>query len=293
MDNPLFGFLKIESVSDVAAAERELEKVLTLANQTSSEPEVYVPFTVEKKTAIEAFHKWLQSLSFVPAALKRTADLGALKPIFVPFWAVHSMTYTSYQGERGENEKYTEQYTDASGQTHNRDATRVAWRPAWGEVRQHFEALYVCGVEDLPAAHVGVLTPRELKNHQRYSQAALGDTPARRSDLNARTAFTKARKQMEEKVKALVNKDIGGVQQKVSRMDTRHVGVAVKHLLIPAFEGAYRFAGKEYKVLINGATGEVAGDYPLSAGKIIVLILSILLGLAAIIGLIVFFATRK
>src|SRR5207253_7921786 len=111
------------------------------------------------------------------------------------------------------------------------EAMRLARRPAWGEVRQHFEELYVCGANDLPAGQVVALTPRQLTSHQVYSADAVAQTTVRRSDLDARTAFTRARKLMEDQIKTLVQKDIGGKQQKISRMETRHVGVAIKHLL--------------------------------------------------------------
>jgi len=292
MSDPLFGFLNIQSVSDLAAAEREVENYLALASQAGNEPEVYVPFTLDKKAALDSFHKWLHSLTFVPGNLKKTADLGALKPVYVPFWAVHSMTYTSYTGERGEEQKTTEEYTDPAGETKTREATTLEWRPVRGEVRQHFEELYVCGVNDLPAGHVVALTPRQLTHHQVYSADGVAQTNVRRSDLDVRTAFTRARKLMEDQIKSLVQKDIGGKQQKISRMETRHVGVAIKHLLVPAFEGTYRYAGKEYKVVINGGTGEVAGDHPISAGKIILLILGILVAIAAVIGIVWFFVHK-
>ena len=94
--------------------------------------------------------------------------------------------------------------------------------------------------------------------------------------------------ELEKNLRALVERDIGGKQQRITRMDTRHVGVSLKLLLLPAYEGTYRYGGKAYKVLINGDSGDVSGDYPVSAGKVTFLIL-LILGALGLIGAAVWF----
>ncbi len=282
MANPLFEFLKTELLGDLSSAEREVEVVLSRLTAAGNQPDFLIPFGIDKPAALKAFHKWLQSLSFVPGTLKTRADLGALKPCYIPFWAVHSMTCTNYSGERGEEVKTSESYTDASGEVKTREVTKIDWRPAWGEVRQLFDNLYLCAAADVPEAHLGVLEPRAIKDQQSFTPEALGDTPLKAVVHDARSAFSKARERMETQLRAEVQKHIGGKQQRITRMDTRHVGVALKLLLLPAYEGSYRYAGKQYPVIINGATGDVSGGYPISVGKIVFLILGILAVIAAI-----------
>jgi len=288
MPNPLFEYIKTEIFGDVASAEREIEAVLSRLIAAGSQPDFLIPFTLDKSGALSAFHKWVQGLSFVPGNLKTTADLGSIKQCFVPFWAIHSMTCTSYSGERGVEVKTTEEYTDAAGEVKLREVTKIDWQPVWGEVRQLFDNVYLCAAGDVPEAHLGILQPREIRNHQSFTPGATGETAAKAVFLDARAAFNKARDTMEKKLRSLVETDIGGKQQRVNRMDTRHVGVSLKLLLLPAFEGSYRYAGKQYKILINGATGDVSGDYPVSAGKILFLIL-VILGSLAVIGAAIWF----
>ncbi len=289
MANPLFGSNKIEVVSDMAAAEREVQSYL---GKLSNEPEVLLPFAVDRNGAADAFKKWLGSLSLVPGDLTTKAELAPVKAVCVPFWAVHSMTYTGYVGERGEEYKDTEYYTDASGQGKTREVTKIAWKPASGEVKQNFDNLYLCAAGGLPETHVALLSPKEVRDPQPYSEGATADATVMRSGLDPKAAFNKARTMMEAEIRKLVEKDIGGKQQKVTKMETRHLGVSLRQLLVPAYEGTYRYGGKDYKVLVNGVNGQVTGDHPVSAGKVALVILIFLAVVAAIFGAIWFFLVK-
>jgi hypothetical protein len=294
MANLPFFFSAIQSVfSDPGAAEREVEAYLNnLSSRPSNDPEGLFPFSMDKQGALTAFSKWLHSLRMVPGGLKRTADLGSLKAVWVPFWAINSMTYSNYRGEKGKEEKETEEYTDAAGEAKTREVTKVRYEPVAGEVRHHFDNLSLYASNSLPDAQLPLLVPRDWKNLKPYSPDAAKDVPVQPCSLNPRSGFNKARDLMAGEIRKKVEKDIGGKEPKVSKVETRHVGVAMKLFLVPAYEGSYRFGGKDYKVLINGATGEVTGDYPVSAGKIIMLILIILAVIAAIFGALYFFVIK-
>lgn len=284
MSTPVSPNAKVEMVSDLAAAEREVEAYLKTLTQSGCEPESCVPFSLDKPAASAAFAKWLGGLSLVPGDLTKTAELGELKPVYVPFWAVSAMTYTKYHGERGEDYQDTEYYTDAGGNSANRQVTKMSWTAAQGEVRHNFENVTLCGVT-LPDDRLALLAPKDVRGVQPYRG---GDAAVQRSGLDPRAAFNKVRTQIEAEVKKLVEKDIGGKQQKVTKMETRHVGVALKQVLVPAWEGTYRYKGKDYKVLLHGGSGAAVGEYPVSAGKVL-LTVGIVLGIFAAICAAVWF----
>jgi len=53
--------------------------------------------------------------------------------------------------------------------------------------------------------------------------------------------------------------------------------------LLPIWVTSYRFNEKVFQVLVNGQTGEVAGDRPWSVWKIVRLVALILLGVGSIV----------
>ena len=62
--------------------------------------------------------------------------------------------------------------------------------------------------------------------------------------------------------------DIGGDEQRVDHVDTAYHDMTFKLMLLPVWIACYLYAGKTYNILVNGRTGEVAGERPYSAVKI-------------------------
>jgi hypothetical protein len=70
----------------------------------------------------------------------------------------------------------------------------------------------------------------------------------------------------------------------VHHVATRYTDVKFKHVLLPVWISAYRFNNKTYRFLVNGQTGEVAGESPLSWQKVTFLVIGIVVLL--ILGLV-------
>ena len=70
--------------------------------------------------------------------------------------------------------------------------------------------------------------------------------------------------------------------QRIHSIDTRHDAVTYKHLLLPVWMLAYRYAKKSYQVVVNAGTGEVQGDRPWSWIKITLAVLAGIAGLSGI-----------
>jgi hypothetical protein len=60
-----------------------------------------------------------------------------------------------------------------------------------------------------------------------------------------------------------------------------------KLMLLPVWVAVYLYAGKTFNVLVNGRTGEVAGERPYSALKIALAIALAVIVIAAVIVLLV------
>ena len=60
-------------------------------------------------------------------------------------------------------------------------------------------------------------------------------------------------------------------------IDARYTGQTFKHILVPVWLLTYMYANKPWQVVVNGFTGQMAGDYPKSPWKIAALVLVILI----------------
>ena len=68
-------------------------------------------------------------------------------------------------------------------------------------------------------------------------------------------------------------------------VQTQHVGVTFKHVLLPCWLATYRFHERTYRILVNARTGEVIGKRPWSWIKISLFVLMILIAVGGLVAL--------
>src|SRR5262249_19656075 len=93
---------------------------------------------------------------------------------------------------------------------------------------------------------------------------------------------------MDGVIRQLCTRDIGGNHQRLYTVNTQHLGVTFKHILLPVWLAPYRYQQQTYQILVNGRTGKVVGTRPYSWMKIALLVLVIL----AVLGIVFYFVNR-
>jgi DNA-directed RNA polymerase subunit RPC12/RpoP len=259
------------------------------------QPEGVLPFKITERAAIDSFTRWIGSLWFAPNALKKMSNLGQLNGVYVPFWTFDSMTYTHYTGERGDDYWETEYYTvtNAQGQTEtqSRQVLKTRWTPVAGQVRHFFDDVLVCASKGLPEQYRSRVRPRELKGLEDFRAEFLSGFKTERYQIGPRDGFERAKQIMDDEIRRLCCNDIGGNHQRLHSVQTRHVGVTFKHILLPVWLATYRYQDRPYRLIVNGRTGEIMGDRPYSWVKITLLVVAIVL--AIVLALLLFSGMAK
>jgi hypothetical protein len=278
---------------EIEAAERQLQDDLRdYAVRSLNNPDAHFVHAIDKNGALEAFQRWVAGLSFAPGDVKRLADVGQIVESYVPYWLVGAMSYSGFQGERGEDYQEKEAYTDAEGNEKTREVTKTRWHPFSGEVDKQFENVAICGCPALPAAHKAMLAPPlEHRDLRAWDEQAVGNK-AMAATIDAGTAFAEARKVMDADIHKLAEAQISGPKKRIGSVETKYVDVKVKQILMPAWQASYTYKGKKYDVMINALSGAVTGDRPYATGKIVMLVGGILVAIGLIAAAIWFFALR-
>jgi membrane protease subunit (stomatin/prohibitin family) len=243
-------------------------------------PEALLPFKLTDRNARDRFQQWIESLWFAPTELKTIANLGKLNGIYVPHWTYDAMTYSRYQGERGEDYTDTETYTDSDGKTQTRSVTKTRWYRVSGEVQHFFDDVLICASQGLPDHLVTKIPPWDLPQLTPFQSEYLSNFKTERYTVDLEQGFNRAKQVMDSEIDVLIRKDIGGDHQRVAAKKTNFVGITFKHVLLPIWLAHYRYRDDGFQILVNARTGKVAGDRPWSAFKIVRLIVLILAALA-------------
>jgi DNA-directed RNA polymerase subunit RPC12/RpoP len=256
-------------------------------------PEGVLPFAVDLRTARDAFTRWLEGLWFAPTELKKVAALGQLSGVYLPYWTYDSMTYTVYDGQRGDDYQDTRYVTQrlADGTTREvaQTVTRTEWTNVSGEVQHFFDDVLVCGSKSLPGDLLDDLGDWQLPKVVPFQPAYLSGFKTERYAVGLKDGFGVAKGMMEPTILSLIRRDIGGDHQRIVRKRTTYSAVTFKHLLMPVWVAVYRYHDRTFQVLVNGRTGRVTGYRPWSASKIVALILLIAVVVALVMVLVMAF----
>lgn len=249
-------------------------------------PESVLPFAITQRDAIQRFTIWIGSRWFAPSNLKQLANLGQLSGVYLPFWTYDSMTYTHYTGMRGDDYWVTESYTaieNGKSVRRTRQVRKTRWRHVSGEVDHFFDDVLVCASRSLPRNDVDALEPWDLGRLESFRPEFLSGFKTERYTVPLHEGFQSAQGIMDGHIRMLCRRDIGGDHQRLNTVNTQHVGVTYKHVLLPLWLAIYRYQNQTYRILVNARTGEVIGARPYSWIKITFAVLAALLLLAIII----------
>lgn len=257
------------------------------------QPKAVLPFKLNKDEVRNKFKAWVKGLWFAPNDLKKASvDTDRFNGMYIPYWTFDSNTQSSYIGQRGDYYYVNVNYTateNGKTVTKTRRDRKIRWHTVSGNVSHAFDDVLVIASHSLPLKYAEKLEPWDLENLTGFNESFLGGFITEKYKVELKEGFDTARNKMDDHIRTLVRKNIGGDQQRIINLNTKHSDITFKHILLPIYISAFRFKGKVYNFLVNGRTGEVQGERPYSAWKIALLVIAIL----AVIGVVAYFATRK
>jgi hypothetical protein len=161
--------------------------------------------------------------------------------------------------------------------------TRTDWWPASGMVKHFFDDVLVYASTSLPRENINELEPWDLTGLEPFNPGFLAGFKTERYTVGLVDGFHIAQARMDAVIRQLCCRDIGGDHQTLNSVQTQHVGVTFKHLLLPLWLAAYSYQGQPFRILINARTGEVNGTRPYSWVKISLLVVTIAAAVVAIV----------
>ena len=235
-------------------------------------PKGLLPFAVTADEARASYQKWLKRRWFAPGALKKYARSDAqLNGVYIPYWTYDSDTATAYRGQRGEIYYVSQRYTTTQNGrtvTRTRQVPKVRWYRANGRTSRHFDDVLVGATRTLPRKITDWLAPWDLQNIVPYTEDYLAGFSSEVYQVDLDEGFNIAQTVMDKVIRDDVRQSIGGDQQRIHSVSTRHSDTTFKHVLLPVWSAGFQFRDKTYRFVVNGRTGKVRGERPYSVIKI-------------------------
>ncbi len=257
-------------------------------------PKSLVPFKITRLQAQDKWRGWLRGLWLAPNALKKFAQSdGGIRGLYVPYWTFDANTASQYTGQRGDHRTETFTTTNASGQRVSQTRIVTDWTPVSGDVSYFHNDVLVSGSRNTVGGAAISNKPATWNSAELvpYQEEYITGFQAEAYSVGLQAAFAQGKQHIDATVQSLVRADIGGDGQRIHSLNTHYSHLTFKHILLPMWLSAYLFKGKTYRFVVNGQTGEVAGESPKSGWKIFFLVAGILLVL--FLFLVVFGASNR
>lgn len=236
-------------------------------------PESLLPFKVTEAQVREQIRRWYASKWLAPNKLKARALVDRVHGVYIPYWTFDAHVVCPWRAEAGHYYYTTETYRDNQGRTQTRRVRHVRWEPAAGEVRHFFDDEPVPGTHGVSQALLKQVEPFPTSELVPYSAAFLSGFVVEHYQVVLLEAAEHSQTQMKRKLYDMCAAEVPGDTQRNLEIFPTFSGRTFKHVLVPVWLLTYTYGNKPWQVVVNGYTGQMAGDYPKSPWKIAALVL--------------------
>jgi len=230
-------------------------------------PESLLPMKVSETRVREDMRRWYGSRWFAPNALGQKAMTDTLRGLYVPYWTFDAKVHAAWTADSGTYYYTTETYTE-NGQRRTRQVRHTRWSPASGELEHFFDDQLICGSKGVHPKLLRQVEPFPTREAVPYDSGYLAGFVVERYMIDLGNASQTSRVEMERQTEALCAQEVPGDTHRNLRTHQQYSGQTFKHVLAPLWLLTYVYRGKPFQVVVNGYTGKIAGEHPLSWVKI-------------------------
>lgn len=249
-------------------------------------PESLLPAVIPETRVRDQLREWYHSRWWAPNKLKRAALTDTVHGIYLPYWTFDAHVDADWTAESGYYYYITEQYRDANGRLQSRQVRKTRWETSAGSLSHFFDDDAVPGTVGVHTELLRKVEPfPTVTDLKPYDPAYVRGWTVERYQVDLRQAAETSRQQMESVTYQLCEREVPGDTHRNLQVRTDYQGRSFKHILVPVWLVTYNYGAKSFQVVVNGFTGKMAGEHPLSWVKITLAVIAVLIVVITVIVL--------
>lgn len=234
-------------------------------------PNLIIPFAITKDKAKEIMKSFMKKYGFVPNDFFKESTLNKIQGVYYPFWESDIDTVASLSAE------CTQIRTWRSG---DRRYTKTSYYNVQRNGNIHFEDISVLALKGADKPLVEGILPFPIKDHIKFDMAYLTGFYAKKFDLTYDDIKAEVRDKLNVFSQDILKSTISGYDTTTIRNFNNNVmNLNKDYTLLPVWILSYKHNNKNYTFAINGATGKVFGEIPISKTKLFFTFCGFLLGI--------------
>ena len=244
----------------------------TFSNE--AKPDFIIPFKVSKEEATSALTSYYKDKKFLPKEFVQSNRIAHMQGVYVPFWLYDG----NAEGSATYECKNTRVYTSG-----DEEVTETDVYEAYREGSLDFERIPADGSAKMPDAHMDAIEPFNFDELVPFSVAYLPGYLAERYDQEAGTCQPRAVRRMKGSLEDELQATVTGyddVTQESINANSEITGLS--QALFPVWLLHTLYKDEDFLFAMNGQTGRLVGDLPVSPLKVVLWFLGIFLVVGAV-----------
>ena len=246
-----------------------------------------VPFKLNKDDCNKKFHEWIKRKFFAPTRFKKSQFTLDLHPLYLPFWTFDMECFTRYSARRGDHRYVTVRKRNHNGEWVTERERVTDWSFRSGTCKDSFDDLMVLGSSQKNSYFINKVCNYNFNRMEKFKPEFLIGYQSEKISLSLEQGFEIAKEKAKDEIESSIRHDVGGDECRIISYTTRYDDVTFKQVLVPMYNGIYKYNGKQYVFVMNGQTAQFAGMSPVSAIKVTAFVLSIIAFITMIVLLFV------
>ena len=230
-------------------------------------PDFVIPFKLDKNEAKDALKKYTSGRKFAPKLFKTENKLDEIKGLYVPFWLFDSdakaaVNFSATRTTTWRDKKY--RYT----KTDHFDVFRSG--------TMSFENIPVDGSTKMPDELMESIEPFNFSEAVDFQTAYLSGYLADKYDVTMENSVGRANERIKSSCEQTLRNTVSGFETVITNSSSVQTsGGVAKYALYPVWIIHTLYKGERLTFAINGQTGKITGNLPVSNVKLAALFAAI------------------
>jgi len=224
-------------------------------------PNYIIPFKKDKDFSIDALKKFIRRRPLLPHSFSKTNTIQEIKSLYVPFWIFDADVTGKVRYEGIKVRRYT------SGDYNVKEENHYSVVRGGGI---GFEHVPVDGSKKMQDELMESIEPFDFNEAKEFNVAYLAGYAADRYDVSKDETFGRATTRFKEGTIAAFRRDIKGYDSvEVKDSTLQFSNTEAKYALYPVWLLHTTWKEKHFYFAVNGQSGKIAGNLPISPIKFI------------------------
>ena len=223
-------------------------------------PKMLIPFQLGKETCKKTIRDKFKKNVFAPTDFLSEVRLNSMEGTYVPFWFYDYDVNADYHAEATKVRSWT------SG---NMAYTETSYYDVLRNMDISYQNIPVDASIQMPDSVMDLMEPYDYKQLTDFDPKYMSGFHAERYNMGAEELKPRASQKMKEDTTALVKAQISGYSsvrelQNVTKINSE----TQSYGMLPVWKYIYHYQDKDYPFYVNGQTGKIVGEAPISHKKV-------------------------